>query len=148
MKTLATLCLILALAMIPASAIEPGDVLLGIPVLAKTLVPLTLVPSMFNDADTILSGALAISVLSVPNTFLAYNILTGNPAGTSKWRKIVRFSDGAAFVALAGYSAYVLADSSAGNFNDLVGPLMLATSIPLGISFGLDFIPYSVEAAK
>jgi hypothetical protein len=148
MKTLATLCLLIALVSLPVTALEPGDMLLGIPVLAKTILPLTFIPSMFGDSDNILPGALAISVLSVPNAMLAYNVLTGNPTGTRRWRKVVRITDGAAFVALAGYGAYILANSSAGDFSDIVGPLVLAASIPLGISFGLDFIPYSMEAAK
>jgi hypothetical protein len=122
--------------------------LLGIPVLAKTLGTFALVPSIFNDADTILSGVLAISVLSVLNAFLAYNILTGNPAGISRWRKIGHITDGVAFAGLAGYGVHILVNNSAGDFSDLVGSLMLATSIPLGISFGLDFIPYSIEARK
>jgi hypothetical protein len=148
MKSMVLLCLVLVVAIMPAIALEPGDVFLGIPVFAKTLLPLALVPPMFGDADTILPGVLAISVLSVPNAVLAYNILSGNPAGTSRWRKIVRLTDGAAFAAVAGYGAYVLADSSAAEFSDIVGTLMIAASIPLGISFALDFIPYAVETGQ
>ena len=145
MKKLSFAVAVLTLLSTALPAISVGDLALSLPVAAKAALPLALIPSAFQDPESIPVTAAALGLLTVPNTALLYNVATGNASGTAFWRNIVRITDGVSTVALAGYGAYLLSGSGGGSWDDVVGVLVMAAAVPLAVSFGLDFIPFSAE---
>jgi len=87
----------------------------------------------------------ALGLLTVPNTALLYNIATDNAEGTTFWRNMVKITDATTTVAMAGYGTYLLVGPDSGGWDGLVGTLLIVYALPLAVSFGLDFIPYSTE---
>ena len=120
-----------------------GDMLLTLPPISKALVPLALLPEMISDPDVILPGAVAISLLSIPNSMLLINVYAGNSTGTQLWRNITKFTDAAMGLTIGGIGVWLLAG---GGWDLVIGTIYLLMSLPIWGFFALDFIPYSFES--
>ncbi len=133
---------------IPVWSLSPGsgDFLKAAPVAAKVVLPLAFIPEMAGDADALIPGLVGISIFTVPNSFLMYNVIKENPVGTSFWRKVTFYTDAAAGLGLAGWGIYMLADSAdTGGWNIIAGGMMILLSLPVFGAAAVDIIPYSFE---
>lgn len=138
--------LLIIIASSAAYAVGFGDVLLSVPVIAKTAAPLFVIPEMFSDPGALPLGLAAIGLFSVPNAILLVNIYTDNPTGTRLWRRITTVTDGAMTLGFLGIAAYtIFADQDIGGWGTIIGAIYIALAIPAGVAFGLDFIPYPLE---
>ncbi len=116
---------------------------------AKTALPLLLIPEMFSDSNALPMGLAGIGLYSIPNTMLLWNVYTQHPRATRLWRTITLFADGAITLAFAGFGTYVMiGESRLGGWGDVIGALYLFLAIPAGAAFALDFIPYSFETTE
>jgi hypothetical protein len=122
-----------------------GDYLLGLPIVLKTITPLALIPEMLSDADAILPGAIALGAVALPNAMLLSRLLANDPVGVSRWRKIVRITDGAMAFGLLGLGGYYLLSSDQSGWGDMAGWISIGAALPMLISFNLDFLPFPME---
>ena len=149
-RTLIILVLLLFTLSIPGWTLSPKgeDVLKAVPVGAKIILPLmTFIPEMIADPDALFPGLAGIGIFTIPSSFLMYNIVTDNPAGTAFWRKVTVYTDGAAGIALAGSGLYMLfaGGNSTGGWNIIAGGMLILSSLPVFAAMGLDTIPYNLE---
>ncbi len=134
-----------------ASALTIGDILLTTPAMAKiTISALSLAELPYDEPDALVMAGLEATLFVLPNSFLLYSVYTQNPELTKIARTVLKFTDGIAATLLAGYGIYLvsgLADNPSG-WDQMVGVITIAYSIPIAAFFGLDFIPYSFEKKK
>lgn len=113
----------------------------------KVILPLTMIPEMINDSDSIIPGVIGLGLFSAPNSFLLYNVLTENPVGTTFWRNITMYTDAVAGVSILGSGVYLLAGfgNDPGGWDPLVGGIFVAISALVFGAVGLDTVPYTFE---
>ncbi len=131
-----------------AFALEFGDYLKAAPVTAKIVLPITMVPEMFTDSNSILPGVIGLGLFTLPSSFLLYNIITENPEGTRFWRTVTIYSDASVGLALAGSGIYLLAGGSFGagdGWDQLIGALFVVMSAVVFGGVSIDTLPYSFE---
>ncbi len=142
------LTIILVLFSLSAFGLEFGDYLKAAPVTAKIVLPLTMIPEMVTDGDSLISGVIGLGLFTLPNSFLLYNIITENPEGTKFWRTVTIYSDASVGLALAGSGIYLLAGGSFGagdGWDQLVGALFVLMSAVVFGGVSIDTMPYSFE---
>ncbi|MFZ4615643.1 MAG: hypothetical protein ACOYM2_05490 [Rectinemataceae bacterium] len=124
--------------------------LLSIPVAFKIAAPLVFTVQQLSTSNGVSAPGLVLSALwTLPNSLLMASIVNNDAKGIALWRGVNLGIDGLSFVGIAGYGAWVLAQPrTSGSWNDLIGLIMVIYSVPFAISFGLDFIPYPIEAHK
>ena len=142
------LVILLILLTFSVSGLEFDDYVIATAPVLKVLLPLGMIPQMFIDSDSIIPGAIGLSLFTIPNSFLLYNVFTENPVGTSFWRKITLYTDAAAGVSFVGSGIYLLAGGSfeAGDgWDQLAGSLFILMSAIVFGAVGADTVPYSFE---
>lgn len=145
-RLLLTVCLFMIIQSI--YSLKFGDYLKAAPVTAKIVMPITMIPEMFSDGDSVIPGAIGLGLFTLPNSFLLYNIITENPVGIEFWRTATLYSDITVGSALAGSGIYLIARSAindGSSWDDFIGSLYILMS---AIVFGgvyLDTFPYSFE---
>ncbi len=131
------------------SALTAGDIFLSTPAIAKTVVPTVMAVTQLleeRSTDAIIMASFEIGLFTLPNTFLLYSVYTQNPEWTKVARTITKFTDGVAAATLTGYGIYLVTGlSQLAGWDQIVGIIALLYSVPIWVTFGLDFIPYSFE---
>ncbi len=147
MKKAVFIFVILCVTVFSIPALTTGDFLLLSPVAVKTAFPLYYLPEAFVDADTIPYVAGMMTLFTLPNGLLMYNVLTENREGTKLFRNITKFTDAGSGLLMAGYGIYLIAGpgQSGTGFDDIVGAGYIVFSIPVFLCAALDFIHYSFE---
>ena len=142
------LAIILVMCTLSAFGLEFGDYLKATPVTAKIVLPLAMIPEMFSDSDSILPGAIGLGLFTLPNSFLLYNVLTENPAGTKFWRTVTIYTDTTVGLTLLGSGIYFIAGGSSGGgggWDQLTGTLLVLLSAIIFGDVVIDTQSYSFE---
>ena len=131
------------------SSDQIGTILLSLPVAAKAVAPLYFVASGLATDGNLTPGGLLVAAWTVPNAFLLYNIAKGDAKGIRIWRTVNMAVDGAVFVTMLGLGITLIKQPASGeNWNDVLGAIGIAISIPFGVSAGIDIIPFPVERRR
>jgi hypothetical protein len=115
-----------------AEGAEGRDVLLSAPYALKAGLPLLLAPAALAEPGLRpLTGAL-LAAFTLPNSMLLYNLYSGDPEGTRRWRKAVFWIDAGLGTAAAGAGAGLLAAGLMG-YGSQEDELVAAGSAFLGL---------------
>ena len=141
------LTVVLFLTVFSLFSLESNDYLIAVAPVLKVILPLTMIPEMIADSDSIIPGAIGLGLFSIPNSFLLYNVLTKNPAGTTFWRNVTMYTDTTVGLTLTGTGVYLLAGfgNDPGGWDPLVGGLFIVMSAIVFGAVGIDTVPYSFE---
>ncbi len=142
---LAALVLALFASAVAAQSVpSTGDWLLLVPSALKAAAPFALIPEALSDSEVFWNVGAGIALWTVPNLALGINVARGDAEGARFWRRVNLGIDGAAFVASLGIGAWLLLKDDTG-WDDMVGAVYLAMSVPIGGAFALDFIRFPME---
>ena len=138
-------CVLIVASVVSAHALTVGDVFKTVPLVVKTGVGFGFVPEAFNDSSAIAPAAVLFGLMSVPNAVLLYNVYTGNPEGTRRWRRITFVTDTVLAVTALTVGIVLVSGAAGGNWDGLIGGIAIAFSIPIAGFAVLDIFPYSFE---
>lgn len=140
---------------VSASFAEPTDVLLSINPLVKLGAVFATDSSVLisnpTDPAALLTAGLVTTLYGVPSAFLLVNAATNNPSGVKLWRAISFGTDLGLTLGVFGLGSYTLINDIANppggeDWAGVIGALLIALSIPMGLEALVDTVPFPMEA--
>ncbi|HOX16824.1 MAG TPA: hypothetical protein PKW82_00075 [Spirochaetales bacterium] len=135
---------LMASALHAQTAPTAGDWLLLVPSALKAAAPFALIPEALSDPDVYWNVGAGLALWTVPNVALGINVARGDSDGARFWRKVNLGIDGFALAASLGIGAWLVLKDDSG-WDDMVGAIYLAMSVPIGGAFALDFVRFPME---
>lgn len=147
-RVAAIVCILIAGSVVSAHSLTVGDVLKTVPLVVKTGLGVGFIPEAFNDSSAIAPAAVLFGLMSVPNAVLLYNVYTGNPEGTRRWRRITFVTDTVLAVTALTVGIVLVSGVTGGSWDGVIGGLSIAFSVPIAGFAVLDLFPYSFEPER
>jgi len=120
------------------------------PVVLKAAAPFGMAVNSIAGGLSLAPAGALIGVWTVPNSLLLVAVAKNDAGSIRLWRTVNFVVDASVFAVTFGLGVYTLAQPSSGgeNWNDLIGALGIAISVPFGLSAGIDLIPFPAEKRR